>query len=270
MSKENQNGSEEKVSIKTKISSGLSSGIDAIDSRTNPVVGKYLYVIFKWTTVALFFLVLPLFILFFQFAATEDGYVFTYDSVVVSDSVWVNAEVSDSHDYQEIDAAIDLIYENRIEESIFSKVDESTGIYFYYGVAEGGYQQWASTLPDPATAAFEGYVTASQTWWETVSDSTADQATLFGTWIAAKTTTDEDDTAETYANDKGLAKTKFREFYEPTLMTNNDEDILNIWFITGWVIVGVGVITSILWFWFSKFSEVPLSDKAKDKKGDKE
>ncbi len=273
MSKENQNNAEEKVSFKTKVSLGFSSGINAIDSKTNPIVGKYLYVIFKWLTLAILFVVLPLFVLLFQFGATEDGYVFSYDTVVAGDTdasgvatFLVNDTVSVSYDYDTIDDSIDLIYQNKIVDSIFSLQDDATNMYFFYGVFVNDYNDWAIEATTPT---LESYVVASEEWWTTVSTS-PDQKALFGEWLAAKTTTDDDDSAATYVNDSALAKKAFREIYKPVSFTNSNEDILNIGLITGWTLVGVGILISILWFWFSKFSEVPLSEKTKAKREDKD
>ncbi len=264
MSDENQPKSEEKISFRKKVSSGFSSGINAIDNKTNPVVGKYLYVIFRWTTIALFFLILPLFVLFFQFAATEDGYTFSYNSITLnSQGILTNEEISKTYDYEEIDSSINTIYNepSLFASTIFAYQEADSGLYFFYGVFVGEFGATAETTPSD-------YVTASQTWYTTVS---ADPETSFNTWIASKTIDEagSEDDASTYAGRPDLAQEKFRSIFKPISITNDDDSVLNAGLITGWVLIGVAIITSILAFWFSKYSEVPLSNK-KDKEGGKE
>ncbi len=263
MSDGNQTNSEEKISIKKKISSSFSSGINAIDNKTNPVVGKYLYVIFKWSTIALFFLILPLFVLFFQFSATEDGYTFSYNSITLnSQGILINEEVSKTYDYEEIDSSISTIYNepSSFDSTIFA-TQEDSGLYYFYGIFVGEFGATAETNPSD-------YITASQTWYTTVL---ADPEVALNTWIASKTIDEagSEDNATTYAGRPDLAKEKFRTIFKPISITNDDDNVLDAGLITGWVLIGVAIITSILSFWFSKFSEVPLSNK-KDKEGGKE
>ena len=267
------NEEESKPGFFKKIKSSLGKAVNKIDSKTNPKTGKIIYVTSRWLTIASFVIVIPMFVLFYQFAMIENGTTFNYtgvDAYTTSEGtvIYDSKTFTASYTYEEINNSIDIVYETgSFENTIFyDTVQEANPsnstltdepIYFFYGVSNGGYN-FGETITDE-----EEYFNDS-----TTTPATTGAREIFAMDLANLTLTPDDEQAD-YLTDVAYVKDTFYKFFGVESFTTDNDTFATAGLITSWTLVVVGMLFLFSTLWFSKFSEVPLKEPTEDTKDDK-
>lgn len=280
MDKENkkQDNSDKKLNFASKISSSFSSAINSIDSKINPKVGKYFHKLFKTLTFLLLIAVIPLFVLFYQFSMIDDVASFKtiYLSKVMTESLeesYISNSFEQTFTYEEIDKSIEDSYNtDSFVNTIFdTSINEGEVRLFYTyfvsfdpsKISESAYYE-TSILPiddsiqsmkDINIPVSEGEVPISLSELFGKPESVEPKEVL-----AYKIGQRNGESPMNYEN-VDAAQKGFRTAFGVSGATTKDEKVSKIGFIVSWSLLGAAVLTWILTFWFSKFSEVPLKSK---------
>ena len=256
-----ENNTEDKVSFISKIKKSFGDSVGKIDSKTDPIVGKYLYLVFKWLTIAIFIIAIPLFILFYQMSSIEDKYAFSFNGVSYDGTNYDKNDYSKEYYYSDIDESIDLFYDSAgTEYGIFDDTiidpatigGSETEVYLFYGIFNGDVASQVSSQ----NITFMDYYTTSTD--PLIMDSFT--ITYFEDTLNSMTITDE------IINDAESAKTAMREIFIPFGWLGSSSSIETNGIIISWTLVGIATLSGALWYWFSKYSEVELKDKKNKEK----
>lgn len=277
MSKKDKSSTSEKKITKhfNNLKQKTSKTISDIDAKTNPKHGKILYLVSKWTTILIFIIVIPLFVLFYQFSINVDKYTFSANLVLSQETPVKDVlretpmimEVDYTVNYDYIDSSIQEV-ENLDSNQKFSDLDSNnlflTTCFYNNDDNEVNFEQWSSTgdsvpfffayvyTPTSSNYTYENWQADAKVWPTIFTKDDFNQKLGFDAANAEPSVSD--------------VQSQFRKQFPPQGGLNYDENVSQTGSIVGWVLIVFGLITSLLWFWFSKFSQVQISKPKKTSK----
>lgn len=245
-----------------KVKSSFTNTIKSADDLVHPKAGKITYLVFKIMTILTFTVGIPLFVLFYQFTIIDDAYTFENTPVVYDDGTVQRSLVSTKQfTYESIDQSIAEIEALENNNDTFDSLSDTNVFKTSYYVKDGEIVFADENTSGETTYAYFYSIFADTTslpldQWAT----NADTATVFSSFTKEMFNTFliENSSYETITSSSD-AKAAFRTTYPPQkYIDNQNDDIFKNGAIAGFVLVGFGIIFGLLWFWFSKFANVPL------------
>ncbi len=265
------------ISSKKKKSS-FSSFVSKMDDKVPEKTGKRIFLTFKWLTMLIFFIGIPLFTLIYTFSILEDG--FTFETQMVQKEAFHGEEINSVHTisrtftYEDIDISLEKVYDNKdlkntifIDTVINSNVDESkvtkksTDLYFFYSVFTAKEFSNNEYKVSDYINYEESPIDDKDFWSE---DYKINPQNLITEYIYKNSVGWNKDTQK--VENSSDAKKAFRDMFPPKVFVKSDSNVRQNGVTIGWILIGIGTLTFILMVWFSKWSKVPLKEKNKGEK----
>ena len=253
----------------------MSGMVLAIDNKTNPKAGKTLYKFFKWATILIFVLAIPLFMIVFSMTNLDEIYTF---KGIISEQVgsqYKEKEITEVFDYDDIETSIEDIYDGDLvikADNIFLTQESETGTYIFYSLFAGEFEindlNQVEIMNSDGTTTWISYLDYDENQQDVAIFNEYLDKPSFSRWITSISTEYDDPTSIT--SEQAIETFKIVFPSSSGMLTENADEISKLGNIIGWSLIGLGILFSLGWMWFSKFSNVSLKKDSSEENKEEE